>query len=80
MHSSFRAIFRWLTVKDLNKMEIDAGVNPESPLGLLRGIKYGTESYHDLFKRLCRYGHFQAVVTTVHIGSSVGMLAQNETL
>ncbi|KAL3856219.1 hypothetical protein ACJMK2_010996 [Sinanodonta woodiana] len=50
-----RAIFRWITVKDLNQLEVDEGVNPESPLGLLRGIKYGTESYHDLFKRLCSY-------------------------
>lgn len=50
-----RAIFRWITVKDLNKMEFADGLNPESPLGLLRGIKYGTESYHDLFKRLCSY-------------------------
>ncbi|OWF35614.1 hillarin-like isoform X1 [Mizuhopecten yessoensis] len=50
-----RAIFRWITVKDLNKLEVDETVNPESPMGLLRGIKYGTESYHDLFKRLCSY-------------------------
>ena len=40
---------------DLNQLDVDESVNPESPLGLLRGIKYGTESYHDLFKRLCRY-------------------------
>ena len=50
-----RAIFRWITWMDLNQLDVDESVNPESPLGLLRGIKYGTESYHDLFKRLCRY-------------------------
>ncbi|KAL4224109.1 hypothetical protein ACF0H5_017563 [Mactra antiquata] len=50
-----RAIFRWITWKDLNLLDIDESVNPESPMGLLRGIKYGTESYHDLFKRLCSY-------------------------
>ena len=42
-------------MKDLNQLDIDESVNPESPMGLLRGIKYGTESYHDLFKRLCRF-------------------------
>jgi hypothetical protein len=26
----------------------------DTPMGLLRGIKFGTESYHVLFKRLCR--------------------------
>ncbi|ESO98693.1 hypothetical protein LOTGIDRAFT_142420, partial [Lottia gigantea] len=50
-----RAIFRWITCKDLNKLDICEPVNPESPLGLLRGIKYGTETYHDLFKRLCSF-------------------------
>lgn len=50
-----RAIFRWITLKDLNQLEIDESVGPDTPLGLLRGIKYGTESYHDLFKRLCSY-------------------------
>ena len=51
----FRAIFRWITAKDLNKIEFSEDVDPNTPMGLLRGIKYGTESYHDLFKRLCRY-------------------------
>lgn len=50
-----RAIFRWITVKDLNVMEFDESVKQDTPLGLLRGIKYGTESYHTLFMRLCRY-------------------------
>lgn len=49
-----RAIFRWITVKNLNTMEFDAKLKPDTPLGLLRGIKQGSESYHVLFKRLCR--------------------------
>ena len=49
-----RAIFRWITVKDLNVMEIDESVKQDTPLGLLQGIKYGTETYHTLFMRLCR--------------------------
>lgn len=31
-------------------------------LGLLRGIKQGTESYHVLFKRLCSYAGLHCVV------------------
>ena len=50
----FRAIFRWITVKDLNVMQFDETVDQDTPLGLLRGIKVGTESYHTLFMRLCR--------------------------
>lgn len=49
-----RAIFRWITVKNLNTMHFDSSVQPDTPLGLLRGIKNGSESYHVLFKRLCR--------------------------
>ncbi|XP_013400445.1 hillarin [Lingula anatina] len=50
-----RAIFRWITVKNLNKMEFSDDLDPDTPLGLLRGIKLGIESYHVLFKRLCSY-------------------------
>lgn len=49
-----RAIFCWITVKNLNTMEFDSSIKPDTPLGLLRGIKQGSESYHVLFKRLCR--------------------------
>lgn len=49
-----RAIFRWITVKNLNTMQFDEHVNADTPMGILRGIKHGTESYHVLFKRLCR--------------------------
>lgn len=50
-----RAIFRWITVKNLNTMQFDDNLNADTPMGILRGIKHGTESYHVLFKRLCRY-------------------------
>ena len=49
-----RAIFRWITVKDLNAIEFDEATTADTPLGLLRGIKFGTETYHTLFMRLCR--------------------------
>ena len=49
-----RAIFRWITVKNLNTMQFDEHVVADTPMGILRGIKHGTESYHVLFKRLCR--------------------------
>lgn len=50
-----RAIFRWITVKDLNAIEFGDGLTTaDTPLGLLRGIKFGTETYHTLFMRLCR--------------------------
>ncbi|KAH9515095.1 hypothetical protein Btru_019215 [Bulinus truncatus] len=50
-----RAIFRWVTWTDLNELEVEDSVCPDSPMGLLRGIKYGTETYHDLCRRLCSY-------------------------
>lgn len=49
-----RTIFRWITVKNLNTMQFDDSLRGDTPMGLLRGIKHGTESYHVLFKRLCR--------------------------
>ncbi len=53
----FRAIFRWITVKDLNVLEFEEVLDTDTPLGLLRGIKFGTETYHTLFMRLCRSVH-----------------------
>jgi len=50
-------------VKDLNVMEFDESVKQDTPLGLLRGIKFGTETYHTLFMRLCRY-----LVASVYVG------------
>ncbi|GAB6027914.1 hypothetical protein CHUAL_002129 [Chamberlinius hualienensis] len=57
-----RAIFRWITVKNLNTMHFDENVRADTPMALLRGIKYGTESYHVLFKRLCSYVGLHCVV------------------
>jgi len=58
----YRAIFRWITLKDLNVMKFDETVeDTDTPLGLLRGIKYGTETYHALFLRLCRYDRLVSV-------------------
>ncbi|XP_064641410.1 uncharacterized protein LOC135496179 isoform X2 [Lineus longissimus] len=59
-----RAIFRWITVKDLSKIrfEADERINPESLLGMLKGIKEGKASYHDLFKRLCGYAGIHCTV------------------
>ena len=57
----FSTIFRWITVKNLNQMNFEDGVRTDTPMGLLRGIKYGTESYHVLFKRLCRYDRLSTV-------------------
>ena len=48
------AIFRWITVKDLNAIDFQNNLAADTPMGLLRGIKFGTETYHTLFMRLCR--------------------------
>lgn len=57
-----RAIYRWITVKNLNVMVFDNDLDRDTPMGLLRGIRYGTESYHVLFKRLCSYAGLHCVV------------------
>ncbi|CAG0883727.1 unnamed protein product [Cyprideis torosa] len=65
-----RAIFRWITVKNLNAMEFDETLKQDTPMGLLRGIKHGTESYHVLFKRLCSYVGLHCVVIKGHSKSA----------
>lgn len=57
-----RTIFRWVTVINLNTIHFDENLREDSPMGLLRGIKFGTESYHVLFKRLCSYAGLHCVV------------------
>uniref|UniRef100_A0A914P7D5 Transglutaminase-like domain-containing protein n=1 Tax=Panagrolaimus davidi TaxID=227884 RepID=A0A914P7D5_9BILA len=57
-----RAIYRWITVKNLNVLIFDNDLDANTPMGLLRGIKYGTESYHVLFKRLCAFAGLHCVV------------------
>ena len=41
-------------MKNLNSIMFEDSQRGDTPMGLLRGIKFGTESYHVLFKRLCR--------------------------
>lgn len=41
-------------MKDLNKMIFSGELTEDNPYYFLKGIKYGLESYHELFKRLCR--------------------------
>jgi len=57
-----RTIFRWITVKNLNSIMFEEAQRGDTPMGLLRGIKFGTESYHVLFKRLCSYAGLHCVV------------------
>ncbi|CAF0777169.1 unnamed protein product [Didymodactylos carnosus] len=66
-----RAIFRWITVKDLNAMDFQSNLAADTPMGLLRGIKYGTETYHTLFMRLCSYAGLHCVDIKGH-SKSVG--------
>lgn len=74
-----RAIFRWITVKDLNAIEFDEAITADTPLGLLRGIKFGTETYHTLFMRLCSYAGLHCVDIKGHsksVGYEPGMRIQ----
>ncbi|CAG5122589.1 unnamed protein product [Candidula unifasciata] len=66
-----RAIYRWICVKDLNVMEFADNLDADTPLGLLRGIKFGTETYHVLFMRLCSYAGLHCVEIKGH-SKSVG--------
>ena len=74
-----RAIFRWITVKDLNAIEFGDSLTADTPLGLLRGIKFGTETYHTLFMRLCSYAGMHCVDIKGHsksVGYEPGMRIQ----
>ncbi|GAB1606427.1 hillarin-like [Argonauta hians] len=66
-----RAIYRWITVMDLNVMKFDDIVDSDTPMGIMRGIKYGTETYHVLFMRLCSYAGLQCLEIKGH-SKSVG--------
>ncbi|CAF1546304.1 unnamed protein product, partial [Adineta ricciae] len=66
-----RAIFRWITVKDLNAIDFHNNLAADTPMGLLRGIKYGTETYHTLFMRLCSFAAIYCVDVKGH-SKSVG--------
>ncbi|KAL8576564.1 hypothetical protein ACOMHN_003122 [Nucella lapillus] len=77
-----RAIYRWITVKDLDVMEFADDIETESPMGLLRGIKSGTETYHVLFMRLCSYVGLHCVEVKGHsksVGYEPGMTLSPDT-
>ncbi|KAK3091624.1 hypothetical protein FSP39_021331 [Pinctada imbricata] len=76
-----RAIYRWVTVKDLNEMEFEESLSTDTPMGLLRGIKLGTETYHVLFMRLCSYAGIHCVEIKGHsksVGYEPGMKIKPE--
>lgn len=50
-----RALFRWIITKDLSRSNTKDIVRPNSSYKLLKGVKSGKETYHQLFKRLCSY-------------------------
>lgn len=50
-----RALFRWTIAKDVGKSSTKDIVRPNASLALLKGVKSGRETYHQLFKRLCSY-------------------------
>lgn len=76
-----RAIYRWITVKDLNMMEFEEAIDSNTPLGLLKGIKFGTETYHVLFMRLCSYAGLHCKEIKGHsksVGYEPGMKIEPE--
>ncbi|GAB1602122.1 hillarin [Argonauta hians] len=51
-----RVLFRWVIAKDLNRNTAKQILRPHSStLSLLKGVKTGKESYHQLFKKLCSF-------------------------
>lgn len=50
-----RSLFRWIISKDLSKSNTKDILRPNSSYKLLKGVKSGKETYHQLFKRLCSY-------------------------
>ncbi|CAH1773301.1 unnamed protein product [Owenia fusiformis] len=78
-----RSIFRWLTVKDLNVIDFeDDEEDDDTPVGLLRGIKLGTETYHVLFMRLCSFSGIPCVEIKGHsksVGYEPGMRMRSDT-
>ncbi|XP_060072641.1 hillarin-like [Ylistrum balloti] len=77
-----RALYRWVTVKDLNIIDFEETLGTDNPMGLLRGIKFGTETYHVLFMRLCSYAGLHCVEIKGHsksVGYEPGMKIQPDT-
>ena len=71
-HTVFRALFRWIIAKDLSKTTKDI-IRPNASASILKGVKSGKETYHQLFKKLCRYG---ISVKSMHENVPSGHLVQ----
>ncbi|KAK7088433.1 hypothetical protein V1264_022356 [Littorina saxatilis] len=50
-----RTIFRWVIAMDLSKNQVSGITRPQQLNPLMRGVKTGKETYHQLFKKLCSY-------------------------
>ncbi|XP_076434790.1 hillarin-like [Babylonia areolata] len=50
-----RAIFRWVVAMDLSKNQVSDITRPQHLDSLVRGVRCGKETYHQLFKKLCSY-------------------------
>lgn len=50
-----RVLFRWVIAKDINKHSVNEIVRPHATDRLLKGVKSGKETYHQLYKKLCSY-------------------------
>uniref|UniRef100_A0A2C9JDD3 LIM zinc-binding domain-containing protein n=1 Tax=Biomphalaria glabrata TaxID=6526 RepID=A0A2C9JDD3_BIOGL len=50
-----RVLFRWVIAKDVNKHSVNEIVRPHATDRLLKGVKSGKETYHQLYKKLCSY-------------------------
>ncbi|CAI9741237.1 kyphoscoliosis peptidase-like [Octopus vulgaris] len=64
-----RVLFRWVIAKDLNRNAVKQILHPNASLSLLKGVKSGKESYHQLFKKLCS---FAGIHCEIIIGYSKG--------
>ncbi|KAI3379611.1 hypothetical protein SNEBB_011357 [Seison nebaliae] len=52
-----RAIFRWMTIKNLNIVDFSS----KDVDSILKRIKYGLETYHTFFRRLCSFAGIKCV-------------------
>ena len=51
-----RVIFRWVIAKDLSKHNVNEIIRPNmQAMTLLKGVRSGKETYHQLFKKLCNF-------------------------
>lgn len=50
-----RVLFRWVVAKDANKHTVGDIMRPHATDRLLKGVKSGKETYHQLYKKLCSY-------------------------